>query len=71
MDRFWMVWSPTGRTPTFKHDSEESARNEAERLARNTSPGEKFYILEAKAVVERPELPVTWTDLDDPNDIPL
>lgn len=42
--QFWMVWSPQGRAPTYRHDTWESAVNEARRLAR-TVPGNEFYVL--------------------------
>ena len=41
---FWLVWNPSGRIPRFEHYSYESARQEAERLARQ-NPGDLFYIL--------------------------
>lgn len=43
---FWFVWNPGGRNPAFRHRSEESAVDEAERLARN-NPGETFVVLES------------------------
>lgn len=46
MNQFWMVWCPTGRAPVVKHDTEESATCEAERLAR-ANRGQEFYVLEA------------------------
>lgn len=44
---FWMVLG--SGTPTFKHTTLQSARSEAERLARQC-PGTKFYILKAQSV---------------------
>lgn len=46
---FWVVWNPNGRTPIHRHDSENSAVNEAERLAKHC-PGEKFFVLQATAL---------------------
>lgn len=46
MNQFWMVWNPQGHSPTVKHESEESAAREAERLARSNR-GQSFYVLEA------------------------
>lgn len=43
---FWMVWSPQGNPPTRKHDTEEGAIREAERLARVT-PDAEFIVLVA------------------------
>ena len=47
-ERFWLVWNPNGRSPTFRHHSRQSATTEAERLA-NQNPGLNFFILEAVA----------------------
>jgi len=47
-DAFWMVWNANGGKPTFKHPTEESARLEAERLAR-LNRGQVFIVLESKA----------------------
>lgn len=44
MDKFWMVWRENGDIPRYKHATEASAKQEAERLARN-NPGVKFYVL--------------------------
>jgi plasmid maintenance system antidote protein VapI len=41
---FWLVWSEKGGTPTVKHDTEQHARTEAERLARKHA-GETFHVL--------------------------
>ena len=45
---FYMVYSPQGRAPTFRHPTEAAARAEADRLAR-TLPGQEFYVLRAIA----------------------
>lgn len=47
--QFWVVWCENGGTPLVKHDNEESAAREAERLARN-NPDHRFYVLEAVAL---------------------
>ena len=49
--RFWMVWSPTGNTPKYKHVSHGQAMNEAKRLA-TKNPNSKFYVLEATDEIE-------------------
>ncbi len=41
---FWVVWNERGGNPTVKHPTAESARAEAERLARK-SPGARFHVL--------------------------
>lgn len=47
---FWLVWCPTGVTPpSFRHTSEQSAIEEAERLAR-CAPNAKFYVMRATEV---------------------
>jgi hypothetical protein len=43
---FWMVWNDMGGAPTHKHVTPESARAEAERLAR-LHPGRRFHVLAA------------------------
>lgn len=44
--KFWMVWSPSGRGPTYKHDTRKSADDEAKRLAR-ACPSQQFFVLKA------------------------
>ena len=48
MDRctFWMVYGLHQSAPTVRHKSEDSALNEAERLAR-LHPSTTFFVLEA------------------------
>lgn len=43
--KFWLVYSMTGKNPTFRHSSLESAQAEAERLAKKYSG--TFFVLEA------------------------
>lgn len=64
---FWVVWCPTGGTPTVRHADERVARKEAERLAR-TNPGQKFHVLEAKEMCCHQS--VAWTKVD-PDWIPF
>lgn len=55
--RFWMVWSPRGGSPKYKHSSLESAQVEAKRLSQKFN-GRHFYILECVDVaMEGPEIP--------------
>ncbi|MEM7213290.1 MAG: hypothetical protein AAF479_15625 [Pseudomonadota bacterium] len=44
--KFWMVWNPNGRAPTYCHPTRDSANREAERLAEE-NPGQQFIILKA------------------------
>lgn len=48
MKQFWFVWNEFGQAPRFKHETEQLATNEAERLARE-NPGSVFIVLEAVA----------------------
>lgn len=59
-DPFWLVWCVGGGNPTYKHRSEQSARTEAERLARNT--GKAFAVLQCVGMCERPEN-VEWLEV--------
>ena len=45
---FFMVWNEGNRAPTYKHESFEAARAEAERLCRIASGN--FYVLQAVSV---------------------
>lgn len=46
---FWLVWNPDGGPPTHRHDTEDSAEAEAERLAR-AHPGARFFVMQAVAL---------------------
>ncbi len=41
--RFWMVWNPQGRSPTYRHHSRAEADAEARRLA--AANPDKFFIV--------------------------
>jgi len=66
---FWIVWSPTGSAPPrVQHNTISEARAEAARLAR-TTPGAKFYVLEADSCVCKSD--VSWSFTHDEEDIPF
>ena len=44
MKKFWMVWNPLGRQPAVRHDTEQEAITEAERLA-SKHEGHPFFVL--------------------------
>lgn len=44
--RFYMVWNPHGRAPTYRHPTYQVAKEEARRLARE-NPGNRFIVLGA------------------------
>jgi hypothetical protein len=54
---FWMVYGEGQGAPTYKHDSAQSAGEEAARLAERC-PGGAFYVLKAIYAVQtnKPEL---------------
>lgn len=54
---FWMVLGYG--TPTFRHETEESATREAERLA-SMNPGQTFTVLEAVKSCRKAE--VVWVE---------
>jgi hypothetical protein len=68
---FWMVYGEGCGAPTYKHDTADSARQEAARLAER-NPGTAFYVLKARYAVQanKPQ-PTGWkltkrrTDPDD------
>lgn len=65
---FFVVWNPNGRNPTMRHKSEQAARAEALRLARENQ-GQQFFILEACALFCKAE--VTVTNFTTTRDIPF
>lgn len=60
----FFVWSagPNGQIPRFQHDTAESAKVEAERLAR-LNPGTEFHILHSVAFCVKQE--VKWEAMPD------
>ena len=65
---FWLVWNPQGYNPQCKHNTEEGATREAERLAR-ANPGQTFIVMESVGalVVDN----IQRTDLRPGNDLPF
>ena len=63
-NKFWMVWNPSGSSARYRHKTEESARTEAQRLARQ-APTDCFIVLEAIARYEAAP-PINTTELDTP-----
>ena len=63
-NRFWMVYSPSGRAPVYRHKSRESAEQEAKRLARE-NPQLSFFVLKAVTGFTAPE-PTPYTIRIDP-----
>ena len=47
---FWMVWVEGERSPTMRHDDEERAVTEAERLARKLKPAAVFVLRAVKRI---------------------
>lgn len=50
---FWCVWTKKGHKPRFVHETEESARTEAARLAEK-NPGAKYIVMRAYEKVHVP-----------------
>lgn len=66
LDTFYFVWNPQGSIPNRKHEMLESAKAEAERIARKT--GQRIIIL--KSVCDVVVSDVHWTKhkkSDDPS----
>lgn len=68
----WLVWKKNGGMPTCVHDTEESAKREAERLARSFR-NDEFIVFESVASVKIKD--VEWTTIGHAreleNDIPF
>ena len=47
--KIWVVYNPDGRAPHYTHQSFESAKQEAKRLARN-NPDQRFFVMESVAM---------------------
>ncbi len=69
--RFWMVWNPQGRAPTYRHNSRAAADAEASRLS-SANPGRVFVVLKAVgAMIARVGDPETIKIIasDEPKDV--
>lgn len=60
MIRFWMVYATGQRGPAYQHSTEESARLEAARLARELKL--RVYVLAPVASVVISDPPLAWED---------
>ena len=56
--KFWMVYSPQGKQPTYKHHRFENAEAEAKRLAYQHAD-RQFYVLEAVEEVSFKSVQIT------------
>jgi hypothetical protein len=45
-NEFWCVWNPNHGVPTMRHETEDAANAEAQRLA-SSRPGARFYVMRA------------------------
>lgn len=57
---FWMVFIDGASAPTCKHESEEAARKEVERLAEKF-PGKKVHVLRRVATLAPKEPVMVWS----------
>lgn len=71
MNRFYLVWSPSGKyPPKYRHETPAQAQTEAERLAKE-HPGSEFFVIAAMArsyvppfqITEQLAVPVTEEDI--------
>lgn len=56
--KVWCVFNPNGRAPFCSHDSLQSAKTEAKRLALN-NPEIMFYVMESMGVAVKNEVSFT------------
>lgn len=59
--KFWLVWNPNGRAPTYRHLTAESAKQEAARLARSNH-SDTFCVMECIGAVQLEPPPAYWFD---------
>lgn len=56
---FYIVWRPDGTNPKMIHETFDSAKTEAMRLAKNEL-GKRFYVLKSKGLAV--DLGATWIE---------
>lgn len=61
---FWLVWSPQGQPPRYRHRTRSLAEDEALRLAREC-PGKEFYVLCPVTLVTRADVRIERFATDD------
>ena len=69
-ERFFMVWNPTGRPPSYKHRDRDSAEAEAQRLALQ-NPGQKFVVMASLCEYTKVEIQKTMHRGKFEDDIPF
>ncbi len=73
MNKFWMVYNPQGRAPTYQHEEYQPAKAEAERLA-SLNAGSQFFVLEAVGVAKKVDVEyqnLAHRDPYQPEDVPF
>ena len=60
---FWLVWALDGPTSKYKHSNQQSAENEAVRLARE-NPGTQFVVMQSLTGHHQPLPGVEKIDFD-------
>ncbi len=65
---FFVVWQPESGNPTYRHETYQQAKTEAERLA-DCSPRREFYVLQA--VSKSAKVSVMTVQLDDDGVLPF
>lgn len=65
-DPFWMIYGMGQGSPTARHHSFETAKAEAERLAR-VCPGTEFYVLQTVGVAKKTDVDFRHISKDGPS----
>lgn len=60
--KFWMVYLTGGDAPTYRHDSQESAKAEAERLSKKYN--KEAFVLECTHSCKQDVAPIIWKDAE-------